>query len=141
VDIIEAQWPDIAGFTDSYDETNMDFTYHTARPIWNNPAKQTMSDYRNERIQLTFATPPAVDADMIELEREEWSLLAMHLYSYFVTGRDISQYGSCSQRNYYVAALSIDKKLVAPGEEFNVNKRVAYRLGYCQAGDTDNVFF
>jgi hypothetical protein len=22
-----------------------------------------------------------------------------------------------------------------------VNKRVAYRLGYCQAGDTDNVFF
>jgi hypothetical protein len=50
-------------------------------------------------------------------------------------------YGDCSQRNYYVAAISIDQKIIQPEEEFDVNKRVAYRLGYCKSVEEDYMFY
>ena len=64
----------------------------------------------------------------------------MNLYSYFPTDRDISEYGSCSSRNYYVATISIDKKFVSPNEEFNLNRRIAYRTGYCKSSQDKNPF-
>ena len=73
--------------------------------------------------------------------RTEWSIIAMNFYSYFPTDRDISEYGPCSSRNYYVAVISIDKKFLAPGDEFNVNRRIAYRTGYCKDDPKQNVFF
>ena len=65
----------------------------------------------------------------------------MNFYSYFVTQRDISMYGYCNKKNFYVASLSVDKKYLEPWEEFNLNKRIAYRLWYCKDTDENIPFY
>lgn len=52
----------------------------------------------------------------------------------------LDELGPCSRINYNVAMIAIDGKYVLPGDEFNVNKRVAYRIGYCGSADDYDTF-
>lgn len=137
--IIEKQRKDVIGFTHIYDDEHARFTYQQANPVWKDTEKQSISQYRQRKIQ-DIKQWNTVN-QQFTLSREERSIIAMDFYAYFTTDRDISEYGSCSARNYYVAAISIDKKFVNPWEQFNVNRRIAYRTGYCKDGDEESIFF
>jgi len=52
-------------------------------------------------------------------------------YAFFASVRDTSTYGVCRKQNYDAAMGELDRYILAPWEELNMNKLIANLPGYC----------
>lgn len=132
--------PAIKDFDQEYQLDGEVFSYSgSAQPIFRQ--EKTQQKYQFFRYIKQAITAPywlfAIDMDKdIELTLHEAILADFQHYSFYPARRDIHELGPCSRINYWIALASIDKKILLPQQDFNVNRRIAFRRGYCKGKDS-----
>ncbi len=132
--------PYIQDFDQDYDLNNNSFNYSgNAQPIFKN--RKTQQKYNTlKKIVKNLNTHYWIfqldPNKKIELTSNEIALADMQHYSFYPARRFIHELWPCARINYRIATASIDKKFVPAQQDFNVNKRIAFRRGYCKGKDS-----
>lgn len=140
--------PYIKNFDQEYDLNNDTMIFSgSANPIFKNTSTQKKYHFiKHIKQQLSEKNPYGLlrinPETEIQLTQNEIILSDIQFYSFYPTRRYIHQLWPCTRINYWIAIASIDKKLLPAHQNFNINKRIWYRLGYCKSADSiDRPFY
>lgn len=140
-DTVDNRWDDIVWWSDEYQLYSWSFVYTGAVPIFSGELQDFAMSL--DTIDEWTWLPEQLSWDQVILTYEQYDVWRLMHFSYYVVRREkLDELWPCSRTNYDVAMIAIDTKYLPVGDEFNVNNRVAYRIGYCgSASDYDNFAF
>ncbi len=142
---IDTIWPYIKDFDKEYHLKKDTFFFsNSANPIFKNDKTQRKYNilhyiktlvHINTHTYTAYFFPHINLNKTIELTKNELILSDSIQYAFYPARRYIQDLWPCTRINYRIAIASIDKKLVPAQENFNINKRIAYRRWYCTGKD------
>lgn len=121
---------DVIWFTDEYGIHTWSFTYQWALPIFTGQ----LQDFANALNNISTRDWEAgqLSGDKVILTYPEYDVRRMMNFSYYVTRRDkLDELWPCARINYDVAMIVFNRQILNPWSEFNANKQLAHRIGYC----------
>ncbi len=115
-----------------WEEINFD---SSAKPMFDSPwvqKKYKVLDFIKNELQKPDLSALKINPNVkIELAPAELALFEMSNYSFYPVRRKLDLLWPCTLNNYWIAIASIDKKLVEANDDFHINRRIAFRWGYC----------
>lgn len=120
----------IYGFTNTYNETQTEFTYEWAIPLIKNIASVELFPRNNT--YKAFLIYLQEQEKKIRIPKKIIAKELFSTYTFYVTKKDTTQLKPCTKQNYIVAFSSMDNIQIAPEETFTVNDHIAYLPGYCK---------
>lgn len=132
---------DVIGFSDEYGIHSAEFTYKGAKPLFAGQLQDFATKLSDpERIERR---DNQLSGDRVMLDYAQYDVWRMMYFDYYVTRRDkLEELGPCARINYDVAMIVFDRQMILPWQEFNANRQLAHRIGYCGTSESlsDYVF-